>query len=69
MDCKTSEQVRALRGARQGIGQSSVNKADGRTDCVTHEQSSVEGRAEVKAKVDKLCFFLHSFIFPFFYFA
>ena len=51
-----------MRGARQGVGQSSVNK--GRTNCVTQEQSSVEGKAELRAKADKLCFFYVCSFFP-----
>ena len=53
----SNEDGRALRGVRQGVGQSSVNKTEGSADCVTQEQSSVKGRAELKAKADKLCFF------------
>ena len=54
----SSEVDRALPGARQGEGQISVNKAEGRSDCVTQEQSSVEGRAELKAEADKLAFYI-----------
>ena len=61
-----SEEGRALRGARQGVGQSSVNKTEGRADCVTQEQSSVKGRVELKAMADKLCF-LHPLNFTLFY--
>ena len=58
----SSEEGRALRGARQGVGQSSVKKAEGRADCVTRKQISVKGRAEVKARTGKNRF-SHSF-FP-----
>ena len=61
----SNEEGRALRGVRQGVGQSSVNKTEGSADCVTQEQSSVKGRAELKAKANKLCF-LHSFILSFY---
>ena len=47
---------RALRGVRQGVGQSSMNKTEGRADCVIQEQSSVNGKVELNAKADKLCF-------------
>ena len=53
-----SEEGRALRGARQGVGQNSVNKVEGRTDRVTPEQSSVEGRAELRARADNSVFFI-----------
>ena len=56
-----SEEGRALRGARQGVGQNSVNKVEGRTDRVTPEQSSVEGRAELRARADNSFFYIHSF--------
>ena len=52
-----SEEGRALRGARQGVGQNSVNKVEGRTDRVTPEQSSVEGRAELRGGLITLFFF------------
>ena len=52
--------------ARQGAKQSGVNKVKGRTDGMAQEQSSVGGRAELKANVNP---FLHSFIYPIFYSA
>ena len=74
-----------MRGTRQGARQSSVNKSEGRADCVAQEYGSVEDRvaqiawhrntaawrtgSELKGKADKLCYFLHSFIFPLFYSA
>ena len=42
-----------------------MNKAEGRADCVTLEQSSVDGRAEAKAKADKLLFYIRSFFSSF----
>ena len=45
-----------------------MNKAEDRADLLTHEQSGMEGMAELKAKVDKRCF-LHSFVFHLFYSA
>ena len=53
-----------MRGARHDAGQSSVNKLEGRADCMAQEQSSVGGRAELKAKVIS---FLHSVVLPVFY--
>ena len=64
----SSEEGSALRGARQGVGQSSVNKTEGRAGRVTQEQSSVKGRVELKAMAD-FVFFLHPFIFTLFYSA
>ena len=55
-----------MRGARHDAGQSSVNKLEGRADCMAQEQSSVGGRAELKAKVIS---FLHSVVLPVFYSA
>ena len=39
-----------------------MDKVEGRADCVTQEQCSVDGRAELKAKTGKPCF-LHYYIF------
>ena len=47
---------------RQDVRQSGVNKAEGMADGVTQKQSSVERRAEVKAKAVEL-YFLQPFIF------
>ena len=56
-----------MREARQGVGQSNLNRVEGRTDCATQEQSCVEGRAELKANADNLCFFFTFFLFiPYF---
>ena len=41
-------------------------RAEGMADSVTQEQSSVEGRAELKAKAEELCFFFASLpVFPY----
>ena len=42
-----------------------MNKTEGRADGMTQEQSSVEGRAELKAKADSL-FYIKSFSLAFF---
>ena len=44
-------------------------RAEGMADSVTQEQSSVEGRAELKAKAEELCFFLHHFMFSLIFFC
>ena len=49
---------------RQDVRQNSVNKAESMADSVIQGQSSVEGRAEVKAKAVKLCLCIS--IFPLF---
>ena len=55
-----SEAGRRIEQCEQGGGQDRLRDTG---------DSSVEGRSEVKAKDDKLCFFFTCTHFPFFYFA